>query len=85
MPVFLIILIVLFLLLFGGILWSVLKYSLKLGWALLVNAVLGLMAIFFLDILGFGIPINNTTLLVSAVFGLPGVAVLATLSILGSF
>lgn len=82
MSVLLILFIAVFLLLFGGILWSVLKHSLKIGWALLVNAVLGVLAIFFLDMLGFGIPINNITLIISALFGLFGVAVLAILSIL---
>lgn len=83
MPWLLILLLLVFLLLFGGIFWSVLKHGLKLTWALLVNTVLGLAAMFFLDLLGFGIPINFVTLLVSAIFGLLGVAVLALLAIFG--
>ncbi|NYZ77581.1 pro-sigmaK processing inhibitor BofA family protein [Candidatus Micrarchaeota archaeon] len=83
MPLLLILLVLLFLLLFGGILWSVLKHGLKLTWALLANTILGLVAIFFLNIIGFGIPINTVTLLVSAIFGLLGVAVLALLAIFG--
>ena len=83
MPILLVLFAIIFFLLFGGIFWSVLKHSIKLTWALLVNIVLGLAAIIFLDILGFGIPINLVTILVAAIFGLLGVSVLALLSLFG--
>ncbi len=79
----LVILAILFILLFGGLIWSVLKHSLKFTWALLINAVLGLITIFLLNFLGFGIPINLITIIISAIFGLLGVTVLAVLALLG--
>ena len=73
-----------FFLLFGGLILSVLKHSLKLTWALLANTILGLIALFLLNFLGFGIPINTITLIVTALFGLLGVAVLAILALTGT-
>ncbi len=85
MSIVLILIIAVFIILFGGIIWSLLKHTIKLSWALLANTILGLIAIFFLDLLGFGIPINIVTLIISAIFGLLGVAVLAILALFGFF
>jgi len=75
---------VLFVLLFGSLLWSVLRHGLSIGFALLANTVMGLVAIFLLNLLGFGIPVNTVTLIVSAIFGLLGVTVLALLALFGA-
>ncbi len=79
----LIIIALLFILLFGGLILSVLRHSVGILGALLTNTILGLIAIFVLNFLGFGIPINTVTLLLSAIFGLLGVAVLAFLMVFG--
>ena len=83
MSIVLIFLLAVFIILFGGIIWSVLKHSLKLSFALLANTILGFIAMVFLNFLGFGIPINIVTIIVVAVFGLLGVAVIAVLSLFG--
>ena len=83
MSVLLLFIAVLFILLFGGLIWSAVKRGLSIGLVLLANAVMGLIAIFLLNFLGFGIPVNTITLIVSAVFGLAGVAVLALLALFG--
>lgn len=74
---------VFFLLVFLLITWAVFTRALKFVWGLLANTILGLIAIFFLNMLGFVIPINLITILVSALFGLLGVAVLALLALFG--
>jgi hypothetical protein len=79
----LIILGILFILIFGGLIWSVLRHSIGVLGALLVNTVSGLVAIFLLNFLGLGIPVNTITIIVAAVFGLLGVGVLAFLAIFG--
>jgi hypothetical protein len=50
---------------------------------IVINTVLGLIAIFCLNALGLHIPINLITLIITAIFGLLGVAVLAILAIFG--
>jgi pro-sigmaK processing inhibitor BofA len=83
MSAFLGFLILLFLFIFAVIFWSVLKQAIKLVWGVIINTVLGLLGIFFLNLLGFSIPINIVTVLVAAIFGLLGVAVLALLALFG--
>jgi|YelNatPaOPRAMG01_1025707.scaffolds.fasta_scaffold03207_7 hypothetical protein len=83
MSAFLAFLILLFLFIFAVIFWSVLKQAIKLVWGVIINTVLGLLGIFFLNLLGFSIPINIVTVLVAAIFGLLGVAVLALLALFG--
>jgi len=59
----------------------------KLGrsiFGLLTNSVLGLISIFVINaIFGIGIPINWVTIIATALFGLPAVAVMVLLKLLG--
>jgi len=83
MSIVLILAIAVFLLLFGGILWSFLKHSIRFTWFIFANSILGLISIYLLNVFGFGIPLTILTLLVAAIFGLLGVAVLAILAFFG--
>ncbi|MDE1850848.1 MAG: pro-sigmaK processing inhibitor BofA family protein [Candidatus Micrarchaeota archaeon] len=51
---------------------------------LLTNSILGLISIFAVDALfGIGIPINWLTIIATALFGLPAVAIMVILRLLG--
>lgn len=77
--IFLLILLAVFL----GIVFYVLRNGLKAGVGLLINTIFGFIAIFLLNFLGIHIPINTITLLVCAIFGLLGVAMLSALTLFG--
>ncbi len=83
MSVSFVFLILLFLLLFAAIFWSVFKHTIKLAWGLIINTVFGLVGIFLLNLLGFTIQINTITILIVAIFGLLGVVALAFLTLFG--
>jgi len=68
---------------FIAIIYYVLKNGLKALPALVINTVLGLFSMFLLNIVGIHVPINLLTILIAAVFGLLGVAVMAILAIFG--
>lgn len=56
------------------------KSILKLVFGVIANSILGLISIFILDyVLKIGIPIKLYTLLIAALFGLPGVGTLVIL------
>ena len=68
------------------ILWLVcrlLSFPLKVVWKLLLNAVLGAVALFLFDLIGgffdVSLPINWLNALVAGVFGVPGVILLLIL------
>lgn len=51
---------------------------------LLMNSILGIISIFVLDaVFGLGIPIKLLTIVASALFGLPAVAIMAVLRLFG--
>lgn len=50
--------------------------------ALAVNAVLGLIVLFIANVLGLGVQISLITLLVCAIFGVPGAIVVILLAVL---
>ena len=50
---------------------------------IIVNSILGIVALFVLKILGFTIPINIITILITVLFGLGGVGVLLILRLFG--
>ncbi len=71
------------------ILWLIcklLKVSLKIIWKLVVNALIGALILVVFNLIGglFGlvVPITFLSALVAGVFGVPGVIVLALLSLL---
>ena len=72
------------------VLWLVfklLKWPLKIFWKLLVNIVVGFVILFVVNLVGglfnFSININWLTSLITGVFGIPGVIVLAILTLIG--
>lgn len=71
------------------ILWLIcklLKVSLKIIWKLVVNALLGALILVVFNLIGglfgFTLPITFLSALVAGVFGVPGVIVLALLTLL---
>ncbi len=71
------------------ILWlfcKLLKVSLKIIWKLVVNALLGALILVIFNLVGglfgFTLPITFLSALVAGVFGVPGVIVMALLSLL---
>ncbi len=71
--------------LFALLVFAVLKKIIKAAIGFFFNALLGIAALLFLNLLGAGIGINIITVLVAAVFGLAGGAVLFLLKLRGSF
>jgi len=70
-------------LIFAALAWFVFKNAFKLTWALLANTILGFIALFLFSFFGIHVPINLLTIIVVAIFGVLGAAMLAILSILG--
>jgi len=69
---------------FAFIAWSLLKGAVHRVETLIVNGVAGVLILLFLNIyLGWGMPLNLATVLISAVFGLPGVGALIFLHLFG--
>jgi len=71
------------------ILWLIcklLKVSLKIIWKLVINALLGALILVVFNLIGglfgFTLPITFLSALVAGVFGVPGVIVLALLTLL---
>lgn len=72
------------------VLWlvfKIFKWPLKMFWKLLKNAVIGFVILFVFNIIGslfdFTIAINWITSIITGIFGIPGVIVLAVLTLLG--
>ncbi len=69
---------------FAVIAWSLLKGAVHKVETLIVNGVAGVLILLFLNVyLGWGMPLNLATVLISAVFGLPGVGTLVALHLFG--
>jgi len=68
---------------FLAIVYHFLKSGVKALPALIANTFLGFVAMFLLNFIGIHIPINILTLIIAAIFGMLGVAVLTVLSIFG--
>jgi len=83
MNIFEFIIIFILLAVFAGIIFYILKKGLKSGMGIILNTVLGFIAMFLLNVLGIHIPITILTLIIAAIFGLLGVAVMAFLAIFG--
>lgn len=72
------------------VLWLVfklLKWPLKIFWKLFINAVIGFVILFVFNLVGglfnFTININWITSIITGIFGIPGVIVLAVLTLIG--
>ncbi len=69
------------------LLFKLLKWPLKIFWKLFINAVIGFVILFVFNIVGglfdFTITINWITSIITGIFGIPGVIVLAVLTLLG--
>lgn len=72
-------------LIFAALVWFVFRHMFKLTWALLANTILGFVALFLFSFFGITVPVNLLTIIIVAIFGVLGAAVLAILSILGMF
>jgi len=72
-------------LIFAALAWFVFRHMFRLTWALLANTILGFIALFLFSFFGITVPVNLLTVIVVAIFGVLGAAVLAILSILGMF
>ena len=60
------------------------KFIFKLIFGIIANSILGIIAIFVLNyLIGIGIPIDLTTMLPTAIFGLPAVGTLVILRFFG--
>lgn len=72
------------------VLWLVFKlfkWPLKIFWKLFINAVIGFVILFVFNLVGslfnFTININWITSIITGIFGIPGVIVLAVLTLIG--
>ena len=70
-------------LIFAALAWFVFSRAFKLTWAIIVNTILGFVALFLFSFFGITVPINLLTIIVVAIFGVLGAAALAIFSILG--
>lgn len=66
-----------------GLFWFVFKKLLSILKTVIVNSIVGLVAVVILGWLGVQVPLNTLNLLVIAFFGLPGLAVLLLLMFFG--
>ena len=83
MNIFEFVIIFILLVVFAGIVFYIIKKGLKSGMGIILNTVLGFIAMFLLNLIGIHIPITILTLIIAAIFGLLGVAVMAFLAIFG--
>jgi len=83
MNIFEFVIIFILLAVFAGIVFYIVKKGLKSGMGIILNTVLGFIAMFLLNLIGIHIPITILTLIIAAIFGLLGVAVMAFLAIFG--
>ena len=70
----------LILLFFTALFWDLLKKLASTATTMILNGVAGLLILLFLNtIIGWDIPLNIATVLVSALFGIPGVGTVVVL------
>ena len=74
---------VIIIVIFLAIVYHFLKGGVKALPALIANTFLGFVAMFLLNFIGIHIPITMITLIIAAIFGMLGVAVMTALSIFG--
>ncbi|MBQ9832227.1 MAG: pro-sigmaK processing inhibitor BofA family protein [Clostridia bacterium] len=69
------------------IVFKLLKWPLKIFWKLLINMLVGFVILFLFNLIGgifsFTIEINWLSSLATGIFGIPGVIVLAILTLMG--
>ncbi|MGZ4907023.1 MAG: pro-sigmaK processing inhibitor BofA family protein [Halobacteriota archaeon] len=65
------------------IVFSIIRWGIRIIWYLLVNAILGIIILALANLLGIAVPIDWITVLISAIAGIPGALVVILLYLIG--
>jgi len=66
-----------------GLAWAVIKRLLEFATSLIINSLTAIVLLFLLSFLGITVPLNAVTMILIVVFGLPALAVLILLKMIG--
>ncbi len=65
------------------IIWSFLRWGIRVLWTLLGNAIIGIIILVVANLIGIGVPIDWITVLISALAGIPGALIVIVLYLIG--